>query len=130
MVDKAFYDTHSDTTSEWYTPLDIYTRLDNEFHFVTDAATELTNRLRCKIFLTERENGLDISKWQGPVFINPPYSNKKYPVYQWVKAADQYRNRTGNPVVMVLRSTTEVECRKSSKVLFEWKFGCILVVAS
>jgi len=109
MVDSAFYDTHSNTTSEWYTPLDIYNKLDDEFHFVTDPAAEPTNRLGCKVFFTKQQNGLDYSKWQDSVFINPPYSEKKYPVYKWVKAASEYNKKTGNTVVMLIRATPSVE---------------------
>lgn len=109
MMDTNFYDKHTNRTSEWYTPLDLYKELDNEFHFVTDPAAEPTNRLGCKVSITKSQNGLDNSKWKGPVFINPPYSDPDCPVYAWTKAAYGYNKCTGNAVVMLLRSTTEVK---------------------
>jgi phage N-6-adenine-methyltransferase len=108
MVDNAFYDSHSKRTNEWYTPLSVYEPLNREFNFTTDAAAEPTNRLGCKVFFTKQQNGLESSKWVGNVWINPPYSDPVYPVYKWVKTANDYSRRTGNVVVMLLRSTSEV----------------------
>lgn len=108
-MDTNFYDKHTNQTSEWYTPLELYEELDSEFHFVTDPAAEATNRLGCKVYITKNQNGLDSFKWEGPVFINPPYSDPDFPVYAWTRAAYEYNKRTDNAVVMLLRSTTEVK---------------------
>jgi hypothetical protein len=54
MVDKSFWDAHSNSTSEWYTPIDeIFQPLNEEFHFETDISAESTNRLGCKNFITK-----------------------------------------------------------------------------
>jgi phage N-6-adenine-methyltransferase len=111
MVDSAFYDTHKDTTSEWYTPLSLFRELNEEFHFVTDAAAESSNRLGCQVFFTKDIDGLKdhINRWQGTTFINPPYSDRDSSVYQWVEAASDYSKKTNNMVVMLLGSTTGVK---------------------
>lgn len=111
MVDHEFYDTHANTTSEWYTPISIFKALDKEFNFVTDAAAEKSNRLACPVFFTKDTDGLKdhLNRWRGSVFINPPYSDGQGVVYRWVKAASEYSRKTGNAVVMLLRSTTEVK---------------------
>jgi phage N-6-adenine-methyltransferase len=60
--------------SEWCTPIDLYNKLDAEFHFNLDAACTNDNCL-CKIGLTKENDALtfDWSKLGHSIFLNPPY---------------------------------------------------------
>jgi phage N-6-adenine-methyltransferase len=111
MVDKSFWDEHSNNTSEWYTPIDeAFRPLNEEFHFETDISAEPTNRLGCKNFITKDMDALQNRHlWQGAVFSNPPYSSPEAPVYEWVKAAYEYAKSTGNVAVLLVRATPSVK---------------------
>ena len=65
---------YSSKSREWYTPMKLYHKLDQEFHFDIDPCADTTNRLGCKIFYTAKEDGLSKKEWpNGNVFCNPPY---------------------------------------------------------
>jgi len=93
---------------EWYTPLDLYKSLDNEFHFTTDPCAESTNRLGCKIFYTKEQDGLDWTKypWYGNVFINPPYGSKGN-VTMWVEKAWEYGGNDLGIAVLLIPARTD-----------------------
>ena len=88
------------------TPQWVWYRLNEYYGFTTDPCTTKENPLGCKVFFTPENNGLDWKKWQGKVFINPPYSRDTQ--HLWVKEAIRYFKETGNTVVMLLPSRTEV----------------------
>jgi phage N-6-adenine-methyltransferase len=88
-------------TSEWYTPLDLYRELDEEFHFVTDPCAEPSNRLHCKIFYTRKDNGLE-KPWYGNVFVNPPYWRSGKNVGKWVAKCAEYATSGQGTAVMLL----------------------------
>jgi phage N-6-adenine-methyltransferase len=67
----------------WQTPLDLFNRLNNEFHFVLDACTSPDNPLGTAYFYTQKENGLCNAWAPGPVFVNPPYG-KNY-IVPWLQ---------------------------------------------
>jgi hypothetical protein len=54
---SGYYNTQH-STPERYTPIDLYRKLDQEFHFSTDPCTGPTNRLGCKIFYAKQDDGL------------------------------------------------------------------------
>lgn len=59
---------------EWRTPLPLYRSLDEEFGFAVDAACARENCLAAKgIFVDEGGDGL-LEDWDGPAWVNPPYS--------------------------------------------------------
>lgn len=110
MTDQSFWDKHSNNTSEWYTPLEIYKELHDEFHFTTDISAEPTNRLGCEVFITKDVDALrNRHLWRGNVFSNPPYSTPESPVYEWVKAAKEYAQTSGNITVLLIRATPSVK---------------------
>lgn len=57
---------------DWETPTDLFSRLDNEFHFTLDAASSETNH-KCSKYYTAGNSAFD-HEWGGEtVFCNPPY---------------------------------------------------------
>jgi len=74
-------------TNEWYTPIDLFTKLNAEFNFTTDPCAEPTNRLGLPVFFTKEQDGLS-QEWKGNVFINPPYDQVEA---KWLKKASEYR---------------------------------------
>lgn len=83
--------------AEWRTPEDLFSRLDQEFHFTLDVASTKENALYEKYF-TINEDGLTQS-WKGEiVWCNPPYGRG---VKYWTKKCyDETRN--GCPLVVML----------------------------
>lgn len=68
----------------WCTPQDFFDKLNEEFHFVLDAAaTDKT--AKCQKYFTPETNGL-LQSWNygGSVFCNPPYGRE---IGKWVKKA-------------------------------------------
>jgi phage N-6-adenine-methyltransferase len=101
---KPYYNRRN-STIERYTPLHLFHEWDKKFHFTTDPCADSNNRLGCKVYFTKDTNGLNnIDKWQGAVFINPPY-NDKGTVERWIRAAITYNEQTNNVVVMLLKAT-------------------------
>lgn len=68
----------------WCTPQNFFDRLNEEFHFVLDAAaTDKT--AKCKKYFTPADDGL-AQRWNcgGAVFCNPPYGRQ---IGKWVAKA-------------------------------------------
>lgn len=90
---KPYYN-RLNSTIERHTPLHLFQKWSKEFPFTTDPCADSNNRLGCKVYFTKETDGLkNIDKWQGIVFINPPY-NGKGTVERWIKAALTYNERT------------------------------------
>jgi phage N-6-adenine-methyltransferase len=101
---------HSSNSEDWYAPLDLYQKLDQEFHFDIDPCAEKTNRLGCKIFYTAQDDGLaKIKDWPvGNVFCNPPYGRKgKGPL--WVKKCAKHAAYGKGTAVLLIPSRTDTE---------------------
>lgn len=80
---------------DWCTPQDFFDKLDEEFHFVLDAAaTDKT--AKCDRYFTPETDGLSQS-WDcgGAVFCNPPYGRQ---VKKWVKKA--YEESCGGGILL------------------------------
>ena len=89
-------------TDEWYTPLDFYQELDNEFHFNLDPCSTDENH-KCEKYYTIADNGLNHS-WAGyRVFCNPPYSE----IDKWVEKAFYETKNPGTLVVLLIPSRTD-----------------------
>jgi phage N-6-adenine-methyltransferase len=102
---KAGYYNTGNSTVERYTPLRLFQKWNQEFHFTTDPCADPNNHLGCKVYFTKDTDGLaNVDKWKGAVFINPPY-NKKGTVEQWIKAALEHNRVSNEPVVMLLKAT-------------------------
>lgn len=95
----------SSKSGDWNTPIDLYSWLDNLFHFTLDPCTTEDNPLGTAKFYTLKMDGLKQSwRWER-VYINPPYG-RIYP--RWVRKA--YKEVTENDcelVVMLLPARTD-----------------------
>jgi hypothetical protein len=74
---------HSSVESDYRTPMELISSLDEEFHFTTDVCASHRNALFAKWFGPghqdpARRDALYNGTWgTGPHFINPPYSKKR-----------------------------------------------------
>ncbi len=88
----------------WCTPQSFFDNLNEEFHFVLDAAAT-AKTAKCPMYFTPETDGLSQS-WDrgGAVFCNPPYGRE---ISKWVKKAYTETARTKNPIVMLLPARTD-----------------------
>ena len=95
----------SSKTDNWTTPQNFYEELNNEFHFTLDPAADDKNH-KCKIYFTEKDNGL-LQNWGGNiVFCNPPYGKV---IGEWVKKAHEEAQKPNTTVVMLLPARTDTK---------------------
>ncbi len=89
---------------DWRTPKDFFRKLDQEFHFVLDAAATRESA-KCSRYFTIKDDGLSQS-WNvgGPVFCNPPYGRE---IGSWVKKAYEEFARTGSTIVLLIPARTD-----------------------
>jgi phage N-6-adenine-methyltransferase len=101
MNEKTFKLMYSSKGGEWFTPLDLYKKLDEQFRFRIDPCAEPSNRLGCKIFFTKEDDGLAREWPQGEVFCNPPYGRLGN-IPKWVaKCAEHAKAGKGTVVLLV-----------------------------
>ena len=83
---------------DYCTPQNFFDRLNDEFHFVLDAAAT-EKSAKCKAYYTPETDGLH-SPWNlgGAVFCNPPYGRE---VGKWVRKAYQ-EAQNGTTVVLLI----------------------------
>lgn len=93
----------SSKNMNWCTPQDFFDSLNEEFHFVLDAAAS-TKTAKCGLYYTPETDGL-LQSWDcgGAVFCNPPYGRE---IGKWVKKAYQEAER-GNPIVLLIPARTD-----------------------
>jgi DNA N-6-adenine-methyltransferase (Dam) len=103
----------SSESDEWFTPKQEFLPWHRKYNFETDPATALHDPLGCPVFFTKETNGLDWRKWQGNVWINPPYHGVGT-VEKWIRAAIEYHRQTCNVVVMLLAA--RVETKRSTNI--------------
>lgn len=91
-----------------YTPVAVYKRLDDVFHFKLDAAADPDHHL-CDTYLTEEIDGLTVD-WHtyGNTFINPPTIDS-YP--EWIKKA-YHESQHGIVTVLFLLGHLNAPCIK------------------
>lgn len=94
----------SSVNQNWRTPQRLFAELDNEFHFVLDAAASPENA-KCGRYFTEEDDALK-QNWDvgGAVWCNPPYGRN---IHKWVKKAYEEHKRTGVTIVMLLFAKTD-----------------------
>lgn len=90
----------------WCTPQYFFDKLNEEFHFVLDAAaTDKT--AKCSLYYTPETDGLSQS-WNcgGAVFCNPPYGRE---ICKWVLKAYQESIVVKFPIVLLIPARTDTE---------------------
>lgn len=94
----------SSNKMDWCTPQDFFDVLNQEFHFVLDAAAT-DKSAKCSKYYTPEIDGLEQS-WilsGGAVFCNPPYGRD---ISKWVKKANlEWKN--GATIVMLIPARTD-----------------------
>ena len=101
MISKALL---SSKDMCWCTPKDFFQKLDEEFHFVLDAAA--TDRsAKCKRYFTPEIDALAQS-WDvgGAVYCNPPYGRQ---IGRWIRKAYEESRRCTHPIVMLIPARTD-----------------------
>lgn len=88
---------------EWGTPKDLFDRLDHEFNFTLDVASDSGNA-KCERYYTKEIDGLKQSWHDEIVFCNPPYSGNQ--IMKWVKKAFSERNNA-RAIVMLIPVRTD-----------------------
>lgn len=104
-IDPALFSSASD---EWVTPQDLFDQLDQEFHFILDAAAQTSNRKTINYLGPGHVNPLKRDAlscaWEdtGAVWLNPPYSQCRAFVGRASREAGP-----GKPVVCLVPSRTD-----------------------
>ena len=69
-------------TPLWETPVNLFKKLDDEFHFTLDVCALKTNA-KCRRFFSPEEDGLK-QPWKGVCWMNPPYGRE---IGKWMEKA-------------------------------------------
>lgn len=115
----------SSNDQTWETPMELFQKLNNEFHFTLDVCcTEYTPK--CNKFFTPESNGL-IQDWSNDIcWMNPPYSE----MYVWMEKAYK-ESLKGAVVVCLIPARTDTKywhdfCMGAAEIRFikgRLKFG-------
>lgn len=110
----------------WTTPIELFNKLNNEFHFTLDVcATHFS--YKCPKYFTPEENGL-IQDWSNDIcWMNPPYGKE---ISLWLKKAYE-ESLKGAIVVALIPSRTDTKywndyCMNAAEIRFiqgRLKFG-------
>ena len=95
----------SSQSMNWCTPQDFFDKLNDEFHFVLDAAAT-DKSAKCSLYYTPETDGL-LQSWDrgGAVFCNPPYGRE---IGKWVKKAyEEARGRVRYAIVLLIPARTD-----------------------
>ena len=102
MINEGLF---SSKTDNWSTPQDFYEKLNEEFNFTLDPASDDKNH-KCEKYFTEKESGL-LQNWQGQtVFCNPPYGKV---IGDWVRKAHEEAQKPNTTVVMLIPARTDTK---------------------
>lgn len=105
---------------DYCTPQDFFDKLNEEFHFVLDAAAT-EKSAKCNRFYTPKTDGLKMpwSVESGSVFCNPPYGRM---IGLWVRKAYE-ESRSGTKIVLLIPARTDtsystIMCTEKLKSVF------------
>ena len=84
----------------WETPDNLFSKIDQEFHFTRDVCAADTNA-KCKEYWTAENSCLD-KTWDGVNWMNPPYVNMKL----FIKKAFDERNNAVTVCLIPARTNT------------------------
>lgn len=103
MVSDALFKSDK---MDWETPDDLFSFLDQEFHFELDACATKENT-KCKIFFDEEQDGLK-KNWGAfeTVWVNPPYGTA---LKKWIRKGYQQARWEDITVVMLIPSRTDTK---------------------
>jgi len=90
--------------SDWSTPIELFSELNDEFHFTLDPCASDWNK-KCDKYFTEKEDGLKQDWDKNIVFMNSPYGKV---LNNWIKKAYE-SSLNGATVVCLVPSATDTE---------------------
>ena len=109
----------SSMSSEWETPVEIFKKFDDKYHFRLDAAATAENTL-CTRFFSQESDAL-VQDWvkYEKVWLNPPYGRT---IGKFIKKAYE-ESQKGCVVVCLLPSRTDTKAwydyiTKSAEIIF------------
>ena len=94
----------SSKSSEWQTPIELFRRLDEKYHFTLDPCTTNANPLGTPKYYTKEDNGLNKSWKDEIVFVNPPYSD----IEEWVRKCHD-EGTSAKTIVMLIPVRTDTK---------------------
>ena len=113
----------TDSHSEWWTPRDLVTVLDQEFHFDLDAAATAQNRV-CEHFISPEQDALQ-TPWVGSnIWCNPPYGKgHSFQIRDFVRRGCEQSLEQHSTVIMLLPAYTDPRywrdyCAKAHEIRF------------
>ena len=111
----------SSNKQEWATPIDLFKKIDEEFHFTLDLAADCSNT-KCEKYFSEKDDSLK-QNWDGVCWLNPPYGSKEYKLENWIKKAYNESLKENNIIVMLIPARTNTKwwhkyCMTSSEIKF------------
>jgi phage N-6-adenine-methyltransferase len=93
------YQTFTVTSTDYYTPPEFFSKLNEEFHFDLDPCTSKSNPLGIKNFFTKEDDGLSKS-WEGfTTYINPPFGRI---MLKWIKKAIEESDKPNAKTIVML----------------------------
>lgn len=93
----------SSESVEWETPPRFFKELDREFHFTRDVCASRINH-KLDSFWDKEDNALDGRKWEGTLWMNPPYGRD---MGMWLKKA--YESRATATTVCLIPARTDTK---------------------
>jgi len=87
----------------WETPIELFRRLDAEFHFTLDVCA-LPETAKCTRYFSPTDDGL-AQPWEGVCWMNPPYGRA---IADWMRKACEESQR-GCTVVCLVPARTDTE---------------------
>jgi phage N-6-adenine-methyltransferase len=107
----------SSKTDEWPTPLEFFTKLNEEFAFTLDPCSTTENR-KCEKHFTAEQDGLAQSWANERVFMNPPYGRD---ISKWMEKAFK-ESQNGAFVACLVPSRTDTNWWHSYAMKGEIRF--------
>jgi len=106
---------------DWETPDNLFSKLNEEFHFTLDLAANEFNK-KCDIFYSKQDNAL-AQDWKGSCWLNPPYGDKKGKLKDWVIKSYKESQKDYTTVVMLIPARTNTNwwheyCMKAKEIRF------------
>lgn len=101
-MDKVLF---SSKKMDWETPVELFSKMDEIFHFSLDVAANERNK-KCDMFYSINEDGLSQSWKQvgGAVWCNPPYGRE---IGKWVEKAYKESLLHDTTIVLLIPARTD-----------------------
>lgn len=95
----------SSKSSDWCTPKDFFTMIDDVYKFDLDPCATKENAM-CPAYFTKEDDGLT-RDWFGAVYMNPPYGRE---IGKWIqKAYEEVQKGNARFVVCLLPARTDTK---------------------